>query len=91
MRPEHERALYGDRELLAAAMLNLGMGALRRVPARGTLSIEVGTTDSGVRFRAVAPGLPLTAAERSAHLRALQPASQRFGDLRAGAGAGARR
>jgi K+-sensing histidine kinase KdpD len=65
IRPEHERALYGDRELLAAAMLNLGMGALRRVPARGTLSIEVGTTDSGVRFRAVAPGLPLTAAERS--------------------------
>jgi K+-sensing histidine kinase KdpD len=65
VRPEQERALYGDRELLAAAMLNLGMGALRRVPARGTLSIEVGTTDSGVRFRAVAPGLPLAAAERS--------------------------
>ena len=65
IRPEQERALYGDRELLAAAMLNLGMGALRRVPARGTLSIEVGTTDSGVRFRAVAPGLPLAAAERS--------------------------
>ena len=65
VRPEQERALYGDRELLAAAMLNLGMGALRRVPARGTLSIEVGTTDSGVRFRAVAPGLPLVAAERA--------------------------
>jgi K+-sensing histidine kinase KdpD len=65
VRPEHDRALYGDRELLAAAMLNLGMGALRRVPARGTLSIEVGTTDSGVRFRAVAPGVPLAAAERS--------------------------
>lgn len=65
VRPEHEPALYGDRELLAAAMLNLGMGALRRVPARGSLSIEVATTDSGVRFRAVAPGLPLTAAERS--------------------------
>ena len=65
IRPEQERALYGDRELLAAAMLNLGMGALRRVPARGTLSIEVGTTDSGVRFRAVAPGLSLAAAERS--------------------------
>jgi K+-sensing histidine kinase KdpD len=74
VRPEHERALYGDRELLAAAMLNLGMGALRRVPARGTLSIEVGTTDSGVRFRAVAPGLPLTAAERS---RIFQPYSRR--------------
>ncbi len=74
IRPEHERALYGDRELLAAAMLNLGMGALRRVPARGTLSIEVGTTDSGVRFRAVAPGLPLAAAERS---RIFEPYSRR--------------
>ena len=74
VRPEHERALYGDRELLAAAMLNLGMGALRRVPARGTLSIEVGTTDSGVRFRAVAPGLPVTAAERS---RIFEPYSRR--------------
>jgi K+-sensing histidine kinase KdpD len=74
VRPEQERALYGDRELLAAAMLNLGMGALRRVPARGTLSIEVGTTDSGVRFRAVAPGLPLSAAERS---RIFEPYSRR--------------
>src|SRR3954469_1951656 len=74
VRPEHERALYGDRELLAAAMLNLGMGALRRVPTRGTLSIEAGTTDSGVRFRAVAPGLSLTAAERS---RIFEPYSRR--------------
>jgi K+-sensing histidine kinase KdpD len=74
VRPEHERALYGDRELLAAAMLNLGMGALRRVPPRGTLSIEVGTTDTGVRFRAVAPGLPLSAAERS---RIFEPYSRR--------------
>lgn len=74
IRPEQERALYGDRELLAAAMLNLGMGALRRVPARGTLSIEVGTTDSGVRFRAVAPGLPLSASERS---RIFEPYSRR--------------
>jgi K+-sensing histidine kinase KdpD len=74
VRPEHERALYGDRELLAAAMLNLGTGALRRVPPRGTLSIEVGTTDTGVRFRAVAPGLPLSAAERS---RIFEPYSRR--------------
>jgi K+-sensing histidine kinase KdpD len=74
VRPEQERALYGDRELLAAAMLNLGMGALRRVPARGTLSIEVGTTDTGVRFRAVAPGLSLSAAERS---RIFEPYSRR--------------
>jgi len=74
VRPEQERPLYGDRELLAAAMLNLGMGALRRVPARGTLSIEVGTTDSGVRFRAVAPGMALTAAERA---RIFEPYSRR--------------
>jgi len=74
IRPEQERALYGDRELLAAAMLNLGLGALRRVPARGTLSIEVKTTDSGVRFSAVAPGLALSAAERS---RIFEPYSRR--------------
>ena len=74
VRPEHERALYGDRELLAAAMLNLGLGALRRVPSRGTLSIEVWTTDSGVRFRAVAPGAALSAAERS---RIFEPYSRR--------------
>jgi K+-sensing histidine kinase KdpD len=74
VRPQNERALYGDRELLAAAMLNLGMGALRRVPTHGTLSIEVGTTDSGVRFRAVAPGLALSAAERA---RIFEPYSRR--------------
>jgi K+-sensing histidine kinase KdpD len=65
VRPQSERALYGDRELLAAAMLNIGMAALRRVPARGTLSIEIGSTDSGVRFRAVAPGTALAVGERA--------------------------
>jgi len=74
LRPQNERALYGDRELLAAAMLNLGMGALRRVPTRGTLSIEVGATDTGVRFRAVAPGPALAAAERA---RIFEPYSGR--------------
>jgi K+-sensing histidine kinase KdpD len=74
VRPQNERALYGDRELLAAAMLNLGMGALRRVPTHGTLSIEVGATDTGVRFRAVAPGPALTAAERA---RIFEPYSRR--------------
>ena len=73
-RPENERALYGDRELLAAAMLNLGMGALRRIPSRGTLSIEVGVTDSGVRFRAVAPGPALAVAER---MRIFEPYGRR--------------
>jgi len=74
VRPEAERALYADRELLSAAMLNLGMGALRRIPVRGTLSIEVGTTDTGVRFRAVAPGPPMTIAERG---RVFEPYSRR--------------
>jgi signal transduction histidine kinase len=73
-RPESERALYGDRDLLAAAMLNLGMGALRRIPTRGTLSIEVGATDSGVRFRAVAPGPALALSER---MRIFEPYSRR--------------
>jgi signal transduction histidine kinase len=73
-RPENERALYGDKELLAAAMLNLGMGALRRIPSRGTLSIEVGATDSGVRFRAVAPGPALPLSER---MRIFEPYSRR--------------
>jgi signal transduction histidine kinase len=73
-RPETERALYADRELLSAAMLNLGMGALRRIPVRGTLRIEVGATDTGVRFRAVAPGPPMTIAERG---RVFEPYSRR--------------
>jgi K+-sensing histidine kinase KdpD len=73
-RPENDRALYGDRELLAAAMLNLGMGALRRIPSRGTLSIEVAATDSGVRFRAVAPGPTLAVAER---MRIFEPYGRR--------------
>jgi K+-sensing histidine kinase KdpD len=63
-RPPAERALYGDRDLLAAAMLNLGMVALRRTAAHGALSIEIGETDSGVRFRMVAPGSALQPTER---------------------------
>ncbi len=55
-------------------MLNIGMAALRRVPARGTLSIEIGSTDSGVRFRAVAPGTALAVPERA---RIFEPYSRR--------------
>jgi signal transduction histidine kinase len=73
-RADNEKPLYGDRDLVAAAMVNLGMGALRRVSPRGTLSIEIGTTDTGVRFKAVAPGPALTAAER---VRIFEPYSRR--------------
>ncbi|HVZ89151.1 MAG TPA: response regulator [Polyangia bacterium] len=82
-RPSQERALYGDRDLLAAAMLNLGMGALRRVPPRGTLGIEIGETDSGVRFRAIAPGTALLPSER---LRIFEPYGKRAGGATYGMG-----
>jgi two-component system sensor histidine kinase VicK len=73
-RPPVERALYGDRELLSAAMLNLGMAALRRIPTHGTLAIEIGETDVGMRFRMVAPGPPLQVTER---IHAFEPYSRR--------------
>jgi signal transduction histidine kinase len=73
-RPPIERALYGDRELLSAAMLNLGMAALRRIPTHGTLAIEIGETDVGMRFRMVAPGPPLQVTER---IHAFEPYSRR--------------
>jgi K+-sensing histidine kinase KdpD len=59
-----ERALYGDRELVASAMLNLAMGALRRSAARAQVSVGVVATDSGMRFRVEAPGAPLQPGER---------------------------
>jgi signal transduction histidine kinase len=73
-RPPGERAVYGDRELLSAAMLNLGMAALRRVPTHGTLAIEIGETDLGMRVRVVAPGPPLQPAEK---LLAFEPYGRR--------------
>jgi signal transduction histidine kinase len=75
-RPPEERPLDGDRELLVAAMLNLGLGALRRVPSRGTLSIEITETDTGMRFRAEAPGAPLMPGEK---LRIFEPYGRRAG------------
>lgn len=75
-RPPQERPLDGDRELLTAAMLNLGLGALRRVPSRGALSIEVTETDTGMRFRAAAPGSPLVPGEK---LRIFEPYGRRAG------------
>ena len=75
-RPPEERPLDGDRDLLAAAMLNLGLGALRRVPSRGTLSIEITETDAGMRFRAIAPGAALMPGEK---LRIFEPYGRRAG------------
>jgi K+-sensing histidine kinase KdpD len=75
-RPGPERPMHGDRDLLAAAMLNLGLGALRRIPSRGTLALEIFETDGGVRFRAAAPGTPLVATER---LRVFEPYGRRAG------------
>lgn len=75
-RPASERPLQGDRDLLTAAMLNLGLGALRRITTRGTLAIEIFETDSGIRFRVAAPGTPLVSSER---LRIFEPYGRRAG------------
>jgi K+-sensing histidine kinase KdpD len=61
---ERERALYGDRDLVACAILNLGMAAIRRSAAHGEIAIEISETDAGMRFRVAAPGAPLQAQER---------------------------
>jgi K+-sensing histidine kinase KdpD len=62
--PDRERAIYGDRELIACAILNLGMAALRRSAVHSQLAVEIGETDAGMRFRVASPGAPLQAAER---------------------------
>jgi K+-sensing histidine kinase KdpD len=59
-----EPSLYGDRELVTCAILNLGMGALRRAAPRGTLQVDILETDAGMRFRLAAPGAPLQAGEK---------------------------
>jgi len=63
--PDRERPLYGDRELVACAILNLGMAALRRSSVHSELSIEISETDAGMRFRVAAPGAPLQPNERN--------------------------
>jgi signal transduction histidine kinase len=73
-RPATERALYGDRELLSAAILNLGMAALRRIATHGVLAIVISETDTGIRFRMIAPGSALQAIEK---LHAFEPYSRR--------------
>jgi K+-sensing histidine kinase KdpD len=62
--PDRERAIYGDRDLIACAILNLGMAALRRSAAHSELGIEIAETDAGMRFRVAAPGAPLQGSER---------------------------
>ena len=62
--PAATRALYGDRELVASAVLTLGMGALRRSMPRATVGMEIVETDRGVRLRVAAPGAPLQPSER---------------------------
>ncbi len=61
-----ERPIVGDRDLISAAVLNLGFGALRRSNARAPLAFAVASTDAGMRLRVAAPGQPLQVAERMA-------------------------
>jgi signal transduction histidine kinase len=62
--PEHDRPLYGDRALIASAILTLVMGALRRSSHRSTIAVSILQTDGGMRLRVTSPGPPLQAAER---------------------------
>jgi signal transduction histidine kinase len=59
-----ERRVQGDRELIRRAMLNLGLSGLRRAAARASITLAVGETDAGTRFRVAVPGEPLQASER---------------------------
>jgi K+-sensing histidine kinase KdpD len=71
---ETERRLQGDRELLRRAMLNLGLSALRRAPARSEVAMAVTETDAAARFRVTVPGESLQGAER---LNIFEPYAQR--------------
>jgi signal transduction histidine kinase len=76
-----ERKVQGDRELLRRAILNLGLSALRRAPARGRVLMSVAETDVGSRFRVAVPGETLQGADR---LNLFEP----YAHLSAGAGYG---
>jgi signal transduction histidine kinase len=69
-----ERKVQGDRELLRRAMLNLGLSALRRAPARAEVSMAVTETDTASRFRVTVPGEGLQGPDR---LNAFEPYAQR--------------
>jgi K+-sensing histidine kinase KdpD len=82
---ETERKVQGDRELLRRAILNLGMSALRRAPARGRVLMSVVETDVGSRFRVAVPGETLQGADRLnlfepyAHLSSASASASGFG------------
>ncbi|HVZ74464.1 MAG TPA: hybrid sensor histidine kinase/response regulator [Polyangia bacterium] len=78
---ESERRVHGDRELLRRAILNLGMSALRRAPARGHVAMSVVETDVGSRFRVSVPGEVIQGADR---LNLFEP----YAHLSVGAGYG---
>src|SRR5882672_4186053 len=69
-----ERKLQGDRELLRRAMLNLGLSALRRAPARAEVAMSVTETDAAALFRVTVPGDSLQGTDR---LNAFEPYPQR--------------
>jgi signal transduction histidine kinase len=69
-----ERRVQGDRELLRRAMLNLGLSALRRAPARSEVAMTVTETDTASRFRVTVPGESLTGGDR---LNIFEPYAQR--------------
>jgi K+-sensing histidine kinase KdpD len=62
--PDRERAVYGDRELVGSAIINLGIAALRRSAPHSELAVDISETDSGMRFRIAAAGAPLQPSER---------------------------
>ena len=70
---ETEQRVQGDRELLRRAMLNLGLSALRRAPARAEVAMSVTETDAATRFRVTIPGESLQGADR---LNAFEPYAQ---------------
>jgi signal transduction histidine kinase len=69
-----ERRVQGDRELLRRAMLNLGLSALRRAPARAEVTMSVAETDAAALFRVTVPGESLQGTDR---LNAFEPYAQR--------------
>jgi signal transduction histidine kinase len=62
--PESEKRVQGDRELVVRAVVNLGLSALRRAPARAQVSLSVTETDTGSRLRVTVPGEALQPGER---------------------------
>jgi len=81
---QNERRVQGDRELLRRAMMNLGLSALRRAPARAEVAMSVAETDAAARFRVTVPGESLQGTDR---LNVFEPYALRSASA-AGYGAG---